>query len=310
VFGQKYHPQLKCNISDMRECKLIFQRLKLSLNEHLETYVRQHDIVDIEIDEIKFDDNNSDKAYDSENVGEDLDDNAFPELLVNPANFQIGNIYNAGVLDGKSVVSALAMSSAAAKSLTVAATMVAGVSVLPTSGAGGGDRSGGGGNVSGGGSGVGLASGSSRGRVAVTTTAVETAAAGLLSVAIAAVAEARIVNTHPTAPVLNATPTCQLTFDSPPPVVNDITEQATFRARESSIFTVQEAWDHGNIARLFKPPLSSHGEFKFLWPVLTCSECTFVHGAKPIIQIMEKFGRIVVGFLWVLKLADVWHAIS
>ena len=113
VFGQKYHTQLKCNISDMRDCKSIFQRLNLSPNERLETYVRQRDIVDIEIDETKFDDNKSDNAYDSENEGKDLDDNAFPELLLKPDDFQIGNIYNAGVLDGKSVVSALAMSSAA-----------------------------------------------------------------------------------------------------------------------------------------------------------------------------------------------------
>jgi hypothetical protein len=116
---------------------------------------------------------------------------------------------------------------------------------------------------------------------------VETAAAGVMSVVIAAVLEARVVNTHPNAPALNATPTCQLTFNSPPPVNNDITEQATFRAREHSIFTGQEAWDHGNKARLFKP-LGSHGEFKFLWPVLNCSECTFVHGAKPFIQIGDE----------------------
>ncbi len=93
VFGQKYHPQLKCNISDMRECESIFQRLKLSPNEHLETYVWQHNIVDIELDETEFEDNNSDKAYDSENEGDDLNDNAFPELNLNPDNFQIGNIY-------------------------------------------------------------------------------------------------------------------------------------------------------------------------------------------------------------------------
>jgi hypothetical protein len=31
VFGQKYHPQLKCNMSKMRECRSIFQRLKLSV---------------------------------------------------------------------------------------------------------------------------------------------------------------------------------------------------------------------------------------------------------------------------------------
>ncbi len=76
----------------MCECKSIFQRLKLSPNERLETYVRQHDIVEIEIDETEFEDNNSDKAYDSENEGDDLDDNAFPELYLNPDNFQIGNI--------------------------------------------------------------------------------------------------------------------------------------------------------------------------------------------------------------------------
>ncbi len=156
VFGQKYHPQLKCNISDIRECKSIFQRLKLSPNESLETYVWQHDIVDIEIDETEFYDNNSDEAYDSENEGEDLDDNAFPELLLNPNDFQVGNIYNAGVLDGKSVVSALAMSLAAAKSLTAAAAMVAEVSVPPTSGAGSDDGSSGGGCVSGGGGGGGI----------------------------------------------------------------------------------------------------------------------------------------------------------
>jgi hypothetical protein len=52
---------------EMRTCKSIFQRLKLSPNEHLETYVRQHDIVDIKIGYTKFDDNNDDYPYDSEN---------------------------------------------------------------------------------------------------------------------------------------------------------------------------------------------------------------------------------------------------
>jgi hypothetical protein len=164
----------------MRECKSIFQRLKLSPNECLETYVRQHDIVDIEIDETEFEDNNSDEAYDSENEGDDLDDNVFPELYLKPDDFQIGNIYNADVMDRKSVVSASAISLAVAKPLMVAAAMVAEVSVPPTSGAGGGDGNGGGGDVTGGGSGIGLASGTSRGTVAVTTMAVETAAAGVM----------------------------------------------------------------------------------------------------------------------------------
>ena len=196
VFDQKYHQQLKCNISDMCECKSIFQRLKMSPNECLETYVLQHDIVDIEIDETEFEDNNSDKAYDSENEGDNLGDNAFPELLLNLDNFQIGNIsnaYNAGVLDGKSVVSARAMSSAAAKSSTVAAAIcpkcqfhqqvvlalvMAAVAVAMLVGGGGGSviryfSKGVSGGGSGGGSGVGLASGSSSGKVAVMTTAAE-----------------------------------------------------------------------------------------------------------------------------------------
>jgi hypothetical protein len=37
VFGQKYHPQLKCNMPEMRECWSIFQRLMLSPDEWLET---------------------------------------------------------------------------------------------------------------------------------------------------------------------------------------------------------------------------------------------------------------------------------
>jgi hypothetical protein len=287
VFGQKYHPQLKCNISDMRECKSIFQRLKLSPNERLETYVREHDIVDIDLEVTDIDDDNSDEDYDSEHEGDDLDDNAFPEVTFNPDDFQIGNIYHADVMDRKSAVSASATSleAAKAKSSMAAAAMVSKVSVPTTDRASVGDVNRGGGDNTGRGSGdVGgevtgdgiLAVGSSRGRVAVTTMAVE-----------GALPEAMVVNTHPNAPALNQTPTCQLTFDSPPAVNNDIEEIQTFRASEHSTFTVQQAWDHGNIARLFKP-LGSRGEYKFLWPSLICGECTFVDGARPFIQIGDE----------------------
>ena len=53
----------------------------------------------------------------------------------------------------------------------------------------------------------------------------KTAATGMMSVAMAAMmSEATVVNnTHPNA-VFNAAPTCQLTFDSPPSVVNDTTQ--------------------------------------------------------------------------------------
>ena len=81
---------------------------------------------------------------------------------------------------------------------------------------------------------------------------------------------------------------CQLTFDSPQPevVIEESTEQETYRASEFSTFTVQEAWDKGNIARYYQT-LSSREEFKFLWPRLTCMECTFPH-QKPFIQIGDE----------------------
>ncbi len=66
VFGQKYHPQLKCNMSEMRECRSIFQSLKLSPDERLETYVRQHDIVDIDIEFDHAEFNDDDYVDDSD----------------------------------------------------------------------------------------------------------------------------------------------------------------------------------------------------------------------------------------------------
>ena len=121
--------------------------------------MRQHDIADIEIYNTEFDDDNDDNPYDSENEGEDVDDNAFPELCLEQVDFQIGNIYNAGVFDGKSVVSA------SATSLVAAAAGVAEASVPPTSGGGRGDGSSGGGGVSGngGGGGIGYFSGGGSG---------------------------------------------------------------------------------------------------------------------------------------------------
>jgi hypothetical protein len=45
VFGQKYHPILKCSLAEMRECRSISQRLWLSTDERLKKYVRENDIV-------------------------------------------------------------------------------------------------------------------------------------------------------------------------------------------------------------------------------------------------------------------------
>jgi len=83
VFGQKYHQQLQCYLSEMRKCKSIFQRLKLSPNERLQTYVREHNIVDIEVqDTDDNDDNDEDDRSDNKNEGNDIDENAFPDAGV------------------------------------------------------------------------------------------------------------------------------------------------------------------------------------------------------------------------------------
>jgi hypothetical protein len=270
VFGQKYHQQLQFNLSEMRECKSIFQRLKLSPNEQLQTYVREHHIVDIEVEDTDYNNDNDDDS--DKNEGEDLDENAFPD---------------AGVFDGTST------SVEAPETVVVAEASVptlTGVNIEGDHGGGGTVTGSDGGGIgyfsrvgSGGGSGIGLASGISS--VDVSTMAVEAAATGVTSVAMAAIKDSTVRNTPP---LSNLTPTCQLTFDSPQPVVNkpSITELETFRASEYSTFTVQEAWDHGNIARLYET-LSSREEFKFLWPRLTCRECTFPHH-KPFIQIGDE----------------------
>ncbi len=54
---------------------------------------------------------------------------------------------------------------------------------------------------------------------------------------------------------------CKITSDSPPPVDNEHTEPTTFRVREYCTFTVQEAWDHSNIAWYYQPLVGSCNEF-------------------------------------------------
>ncbi len=103
VFGQKYHPQLKCNMSEMRECWSIFQRLKLSPDERLETYVRQHNIVDIDIDNAEF--NDDDEVDDSDkDEGVEIGDDAFLELILEEGKMQLGNQYsNDGLNDTRMI---------------------------------------------------------------------------------------------------------------------------------------------------------------------------------------------------------------
>ncbi len=64
VFGQKYHPRLKCNLAEMCEWRSISQRLWLSPDGRLKKYVQENDIVHIEFDKnglaAAFDDDDED----------------------------------------------------------------------------------------------------------------------------------------------------------------------------------------------------------------------------------------------------------
>ncbi len=92
VFGQRFHPQLKSKQEEMRQCRSIFQRLKLSPDECLETYVRENDIVDIGYDDdavtaaadIVTDDDDVDDEDDKE--GMEINDDSFPELATDNDN--------------------------------------------------------------------------------------------------------------------------------------------------------------------------------------------------------------------------------
>ena len=46
VFGLKYHTGIRCTLSDMRQCKNISERLRISPDERLQKLVDEMDIVD------------------------------------------------------------------------------------------------------------------------------------------------------------------------------------------------------------------------------------------------------------------------
>jgi hypothetical protein len=70
----------------------------LSPDERLETYVRQHDIVDIEIDHAEFNDNNDVDDSDKDE-GVEIGNDAFPELILEEDEMQLGNQYSDDGLD-------------------------------------------------------------------------------------------------------------------------------------------------------------------------------------------------------------------
>jgi hypothetical protein len=85
VFGQQYHPVLRCTVAEMRDCVSIFQRLKLSPDERLANYVKDHNIVDIDVSDgrgqnvqiSEEDSNDVDDADESE--GDEINHDTFPD---------------------------------------------------------------------------------------------------------------------------------------------------------------------------------------------------------------------------------------
>jgi hypothetical protein len=157
----------------------------LSPDERLETYVQQHNIVDIELDHAEY--NEDDEVDDSdEEEGVDIDQNVFLELNLEENNVQLRILNsNDGLVD-----------------------------------TGMHDNDG----------------------------------------DVHSINEVLVVDPPPV--VVDPPPVyCQITSDSPPPVDNEHTEPTAFRVREYSTFTVQEAWDHGNIARYHQPLVGSCNKF-------------------------------------------------
>jgi hypothetical protein len=87
VFGQKYHPTPMCTLAEIRECWSIPQRLWISPDDRLKKYVKDNDIVDIDVDEsvlaADFDeDDELEEEFDWMHPPVELDNAAFPDITV------------------------------------------------------------------------------------------------------------------------------------------------------------------------------------------------------------------------------------
>ncbi len=83
VFGQKYHPTLMCSLADICKCQSISQWLRMSPDERLKKYVQENDIIDIDVADallvLDFDEDIfSEEEFDRMNPPVELDDTAFP----------------------------------------------------------------------------------------------------------------------------------------------------------------------------------------------------------------------------------------
>ncbi len=174
----------------------------MSPDERLETYVRQHDIVDIEFDPAEYDKDDDVDDSDKEE-GVDIDDNAFPELILEEDDMQLGN-HDPELISEESNVQLGNLNSNEG---------------LVNTGRHDDDGD------------------------------------------VHSINEVLAVNPPPV--VVDPPPVyCQITWTVHHQwIMNEHTEPTTFRVREYSTFTVQEAWDHGNIARYHQPLVGSRNEF-------------------------------------------------
>jgi hypothetical protein len=277
VFGQKYHPQLKCTVSELRKCRTISQRLMVSPDDRLEAYVREHDIVDIAqpSDENKL--VSTDESDDeNEEEGLEIDEHAFPELDDDDSEVPIYDNFYPDDDDGAPVTSLTPSQELAALADGAPVTSFSPSQELAA-----------------------LADGAP-----VTSF--------LPSLELAAMADGddgddesadssedkemdcATVGVTPIDSLVGAT-VCRLTYDSPPgsPPPNDVNGDAVVeavvdtsedpdhnrtslvqRGSVATMLTIPQAWECGTVAQLERS-LSDRRAYKFLLPRLECRHCCF-----------------------------------
>ncbi len=71
IFGQKYHPALRCTLQDWHQCKTISERLCDSPNLRLQSYAEENNIVESPTASVEHE--KEDDSIDEDDIGEDAD---------------------------------------------------------------------------------------------------------------------------------------------------------------------------------------------------------------------------------------------
>ena len=282
VFGQPYHPELRCTVSEMRGCRTIEQRLRLSPDERLAKYVRDNDIVDY-ISElgggsslISDIDAESDLNGDDEEEGVDLNDNSFPEALSNNDSYSssffgvdfsaeslgptAGTEFHAKTEDNRDP-SVLVHHAGGCSSINHSPS-VGGESISSAVDACGPDVFS---NPSGG--------------VEAQKSAVHDDGHSLHTFTSSADAEKTddkdLARKKDALSISSSSTTDEL--DDSQLQANKVKYWPYTRSADYRVFTLAEAWEHGNIARKHKS-LGDNKEYTFLMPTLECEHCCHPHG--------------------------------